>query len=49
MRCRVSVGFRDGPRIACCLLRISGRLSDTLLLNRRLDTGYSSCHWLDDI
>jgi len=37
-RCRVPLGFRDGHRIAWCLLRISRRLSETLLVNRRLDT-----------
>jgi len=37
-RCRVPIGFLDGPRIVWCLLRISKRLIVTLLLSRRLDT-----------
>jgi len=35
--CRMPVGFRDGPRIACCLVRFLRRLSEKLLLNRSLD------------
>ena len=48
-RCKVPFGFRGSPRIVLCLLCTSRRLGVTLLLNRRLDTWYSSCHMLDDI